>query len=235
MLSAEAKPHQHGAMSASSEQMIDAPDRFLLIAAAGAAAPDEAAFVRNIELVHRQLELGERLFDVMSAAWDAIDGRPQAFRGHLAMFDRCWLPGDGPLPFPDPGGGFPPTPWPRRMPFPCPDRRAPRLPPIRECDGEAARALREALDRTVQYTIDSVEPADACPGDTITIRGESFLFEGESGGVWFSSGRRGMPIFATPTSVTETEIRVVVPAGAQCGPLELDVPVGGRLLVCGTI
>ena len=36
-----------------------------------------------------------------------------------------------------------------------------------------------------------------------------------------------------PISATDTEIRVDVPAGAQCGPLELEVPVGTTVAACG--
>lgn len=126
-------------------------------------------------------------------------------------------------------GPFPPRPSPipcGRPPWPPdPDGYHTPFPPIIEdCTPEAIRGFREFLERGVAYTIESVTPNNACPGQEITIRGSNFEFHGRSGHVLFSGHSRGTKVRAVPTFYSTTEIRVVVPEGATCGDLELEIP-----------
>ncbi len=227
-------PHQDDGPPADPRgTIVEFEARLLLLAAAGAAAPDDTAFVRNVELVYGQLAQGEHLAGILASAWDALDGRPDSFRRALGSLGGCLPPDDKPFPYPpDPG----PLGWPDGGTLHWPGERLPTPPPrFAECDMEALRALVDAQLRAVRYTIDSVEPPRACPGDTVTIRGTNLRFEGQTVGVWFSSGQ-GTPIHAAPLSAptpTNTEIGVVVPTGAQCGPLELEIPVGTTVFACG--
>jgi hypothetical protein len=228
----EKAPHQDdGPPAAPRGTIIELEARLLLLAAAGAAAPDDAAFVRNVELVYGQLAQGEHLAGILASAWDALDGRPDSFRRTLGSLAGCLPPDDKPFPYPpDPG----PLGWPDGGTLHWPGEPLPTPPPrFAECDQEALRAIFDARQRAVRYTIDSVEPPRACPGDTLTIRGTNLRFDGQTVGVWFWSGR-GTPIHAEPLSpASDTEIRVVVPTGAQCGPLELEVPAGTTVFACG--
>lgn len=131
--------------------------------------------------------------------------------------------GGSPLPVPCPEG----PPWP-----PDPDEPFTDFPEEVDCEVEFIIAVKEALQRGITYSISDISPPRACPGDTITITGSNLVFEGNTGIVLFPSLRRGSPIPATPESWTDTEIEVVVPAGAVCGELELDIPVGATLLAC---
>jgi len=186
--------------------------------------------VRNVELVYGQLAQGQHLAGILASAWDALDGRPDSFRLTLGSLGGCLPPGDEPFPYPPDGG---PLGWPDGGTLHWPGEPLPTpKPPFAECDVEALRALLDARSRAVRYTIDSVEPPRACPGDTLTIRGTNLRFDGQATGVWFRSGR-STQIYAPPVSATDTEISVVVPMGAQCGPLELEVPAGTTVFACG--
>ena len=89
--------------------IVELEARLLLLAAAGAAAPDDTAFVRNVELVYGQLAQGEHLAGILASAWDALDGRPDSFRRTLGSLGGCLPPDDKPFPYPpDPG----PLGWP---------------------------------------------------------------------------------------------------------------------------
>lgn len=75
------------------------------------------------------------------------------------------------------------------------------------------------------YVIESVEPPDACAGDTVTIRGSNF--DGTTA-VHFVDDR-GRTVVAAPRSVAHDRVTVVLPDDARTGPIALYIPVQVRL------
>lgn len=136
-------------------------------------------------------------------------------------------PPDGIVPIPPPGVGGEPYPG---LPE-APDDEVPGIGDVPErsdmwdCVASSfPEVWRRLLDRRTRYEIVSVEPARACPGEVVTIRGENLTFEGNGGTVLFTHPD-GSAIEAEPINWTDSEIHLVVPAGATCTDLELRVPV----------
>lgn len=130
-------------------------------------------------------------------------------------------------------GDFFPGPFPSELP----DLPIPSIPEDLEhelCSAEAALAIGIIRDRvgfpprpresSETYTIDSISPAAACIGDTITIVGNGFT--SNAGLVRFTGRRllREAPVDTSAETWTEAEITVVVPSEAGCGPLALRIP-----------
>ncbi|HEX6717978.1 MAG TPA: FAD-binding protein [Pyrinomonadaceae bacterium] len=147
------------------------------------------------------------------------DGPPWPLPG------RPWsLPGK---PGPDDGPPWPPSPE-------GPDPSWGRDP----CEPEIILAFREFLGRRRFYSIDSISPPGACPGDVLTITGSGFIFEGSTGVVNFPTAVSGSFIPAEPLDGewTDTLIRVKVPEGACDGFLDLEIPGGAdTMLVCDVV
>ena len=91
------------------------------------------------------------------------------------------------------------------------------------CVVEIVRNLAQISDRSTRYEILGVEPARACEGQELIIRGENLRFEDRDGTVLFVRAD-GSAIEVVPIESTSTQIRVVVPPGAGCTDLELHVP-----------
>lgn len=205
----------------------------LLIAAVRVAANKPAQIHRNLGIINEQFCGLRGLTQLSQAALNALSGSfaDQAFFRRTLDLMGGICPDTLPRPFPPD-----PSPIPCGTPFwpPNPDDPSiPLDPGIEDCTPEAVRAFREIQEREVTYTIDSVSPANPCPGQEIVIRGSNFEFEGRGGVVLFAGRPRGTKIPAIPTSYSATEIRVIVPEGATCGDLELEVPDGAAsILVC---
>jgi IPT/TIG domain len=143
----------------------------------------------------------------------AAGGSPAALERFRAELD--WrIPECGPVPG-GPDGGIP-----------LPERR--NCLPWIDWHKECLRDVAPATPGT-PYLINSVTPTVACPGDRIVIRGTGF---GNAGLVVF---RRlgGGELKVAAESWTDTEIEVVVPAGAG-GGLWLEIRAG-EALVCGVL
>jgi hypothetical protein len=94
-----------------------------------------------------------------------------------------------------------------------------------------------------RYHIDAISPSDACPGQTLTIRGTNF---GPTGRVYFGSaglkdpasglgaGDPAVLVGVTPKTWTDTKIDVVVPVWATAGELHLNAFIR-HLDPCATI
>lgn len=225
-----AQPHEHVERSETPDALVSRVDRLLLVAAAAtASAGDAVRFVRNVGLVSAQLSLADRLSGVLGASREALEGAPQSLRHTMMIWAGCFGGLEMPLPREVPGGFR----WGDPMPGSW-DPWEPEIPTVDPCEVEMARAIGSILERRSEYSIDRIEPPNACPGETITISGSGLRFEGHTGVVWFSGPRRDMPIQALPAVWEEDRIEVVVPEGARCGPLELDIPGGAAsVAVCG--
>jgi hypothetical protein len=97
------------------------------------------------------------------------------------------------------------------------------------CAGGVHKSMSQIDRWGGRYQIDSISPADACAGQTLTIRGSGF---GAVGRVTFPAPKAGDPTFAlglpegvligvAPTRWTDTNIEVVVPTWATAGNLRL--------------
>jgi hypothetical protein len=71
------------------------------------------------------------------------------------------------------------------------------------------------------YVINSVEPANACPGDLITIRGSNFS---GTTAVHFINDR-GRTVSAEPVSAADDRVTVRLPEEARTGPVSLYIPI----------
>lgn len=208
----------------------------LLVAAIRTAGGDARRIHRNLGILADQF-CGLRGLDrLFGAAFGALAGglaeRLRFVDALLLLGGICEL------------GGFPsrePSPPPCGSPSWPVDADDPEIPgdfpiPVEDCTAEALLAVREALGRQITYTITGITPATgACSGSIITITGTNLTFEGNVPDVLFSGRPRGTQIRATPAFASDTEIRVVVPPGAACGDLELDVPGGAAsVFACDT-
>ena len=161
-----------------------------------------------------------------AGAADAFESGLRAFWGE----PECG-PTDKPLPpWPDPEPGpFPPRPspcpsWPPKRPFVrIPDAALEKW----LCQAEMVNALRQILAN--QYTITSLRPARACPGQTLLITGSNF---GTAGGLVRFRLIGGGSMDVTPSSWNDAEVRVTVPAEAVSGPLSL-IHYNDTVAVCG--
>lgn len=158
--------------------------------------------------------------------------------------DRPQMPGFGrPFNPSGPGGGFiwPPNPGAGGapglpLPFPPPMPEDPTIPGGLECLPEFIRAFIDiigpALGR-LNYSIDSVSPINACVGETITITGSGFFFDGNLVRIRFKGAEPGSTVLSEEvTPISDTQIDVVVPAGAHCGTIELGLDEPLTVLAC---
>ena len=135
-------------------------------------------------------------------------------------------PPDDPGHPPDPGG----TPWPGTgsTPFPIdPEDIDPEfgdIPERLEMWACLAEFFRRGVEFDEPYSITSIEPSHACPGDEVTITGTDLTYNDLGGEVHFSGPRRGTTVLGDVVEWSETKIRVIVPEGAVCGPVELRIP-----------
>ncbi|MDQ3690156.1 MAG: IPT/TIG domain-containing protein [Chloroflexota bacterium] len=91
----------------------------------------------------------------------------------------------------------------------------------------------DELARERSYEITSIEPADACVGEHVAIRGTGFQFENTQTVVTFSGQAADSHVVASIVDQpTDTLITVEVPAGASCGPVQLYTE-GSTVLICG--
>ncbi|MFB6080724.1 MAG: IPT/TIG domain-containing protein, partial [Haloferacaceae archaeon] len=188
-----------------------------LVAAAVEAAPDRAtrrAYVGTLLDGFRGLKAGT---DLYATALRTLEGEatPTELRAAFGYAAAECGPDDGPIPepFPRPEG-------------PLGEFVAGDLPWLR-CvfDAEARRLVGRGDD---SYTVAEVDPPDACPGETIIIRGSGFGTD--PGRVTFSTASGSTSVRAD--SWTDTEITVTVPDDARTGSLSLDVVIGTGE-VCG--
>lgn len=93
-------------------------------------------------------------------------------------------------------------------------------------------AVATAIPTPLTGLIESVSPADACHGETLTIRGRGFGPADGGRAVVFTSSSGTVAVSARDAlGWTDTEIRVAVPAGAVRGPIGLvRLPSGGASL-----
>lgn len=181
--------------------------------------------------------------------------RTMSFGGFPLPGPGGFNPGEGGVPVPGfgPGIGFGPSggaPW-FTWPPPTPDgggRPGPPQPPdpeIPPLDPGLTEHFEECLIFSIiprlhrlgigfrelvtgassSYTIDSVTPDNACPGDTITITGHNF--DGVAA-VRFVDDR-GHTISVAPATASDSEITVPLPAAAASGPVWLYIPITTRL------
>lgn len=160
----------------------------------------------------------------------AAESFERELRGFWGGSPECG-PTDGPLPpWPDPDPGpFPPRPspcptWPPRPPF----IRFPEV--VLEkllCQAEMVNAVRQILAN--RYTITALSPRRGCPGQTLVITGTNF---GTALGVVRFRVSGGGSVDVTPSSWSDTRVRVTVPGGVESGPLSLIIP-NETVEVCG--
>lgn len=93
------------------------------------------------------------------------------------------------------------------------------------CSLEALKKAAEVQANGPQYNIDSITPIDACPGELIVLRGRNFS---SGGSVEFESGE-----IVEDAQWSDTEIRVVIPAGTSAGQIKLNI-LQQTIVVCGT-
>ncbi len=207
------KPHAHRQWTPEDRPSIS-PERSIPLLAAAAAIGGAGLYSINRLLggVYRLLCQFEDFGNIHRLALDA--GRSEAALARFGAALDWRFPECGPFPSgPDEG-------------FPLPDRRncLPWLDWHKECFNDVGPGVP-----SVPYTIQSVTPAVACPGDLISIAGSGF---GTGGTVVF---RRlgGGELEVAAQSWSDTLITVIVPATTG-GGLWLKIPAGSRL-VCGVL
>lgn len=169
---------------------------------------------RYVGVILHELEHARRLdpiFDKIRVG----DMDQAAMLMDIGGFGGCG-PDDGPLP-----------PWP-----PWGEGRPPL---IDRClldilQGQIPR-LPGPLGLPVSYRLDTVTPASACPGTSVTLTGINF---GGGGTVLFPQRGGGGWVAAVATTWTDTSIVVPVPADAGCGTIKLKIPQGG-FRFCGRV
>ncbi len=135
-------------------------------------------------------------------------------------FDPLPGPGGSPIPFPDPGAWHDPV----------------GLPPVNEdCIEIVDIVAAAAAARGIRFTVTSIEPANACPGQTITIEGSGFSPAGQEPSVGFDIEDSRAKLFVPAETATDDTITVVVPDGATCGELEINIPVTEQVVACGQV
>lgn len=87
------------------------------------------------------------------------------------------------------------------------------------------------LGLPVAYRLDTVTPASACPGTSVTLTGINF---GGGGTVLFPKQGGSGRVAVAATTWTDTSIVVPVPVDAGCGTIELRIPQGG-FRFCGKV
>lgn len=199
----------------------------LVAAAIMLGGDDPVALHGNLAIIHDQFcGLGP-----VGTVFRAADKFRQG--GPLGGFERAWQdwfdqwgPDDGPpAPFPRPEPSPSPTPRGWNNPWPPVPGGLPRNPEILEkwaCTAEMVLAFRRirGLGLLTGYSITSVSPPNACPGDEITITGSGF--DAVAGEVRFRVSSGGT-IDVAATSWTDTSITVRVPDTAICGRLSLVI------------
>ncbi|MDH3652457.1 MAG: IPT/TIG domain-containing protein, partial [Saprospiraceae bacterium] len=191
---------------------------------------DARTMHKNLRTLNRQLHGLNRVKNIHHIVRQVFGG-DIGDKTHLLktmkFFGGSWGPDDGP-----PRGPIGPWPAPGSDPFPFPPvpGRGPIGLPVEledlerwTCTMELIRAFREAMSRRISYSIDSISPERACPGEELTITGSNFIFEGHIGSVVFQT--ESDSIFVAPESWTATEIKVIVPEEAICGYLDLNMPL----------
>lgn len=207
------KPHAHLQWTPEDRPSV-APDRAIPLLAAAAAIGGAGLYPINRLLggVYRLLCQFEDFGNIHRLALDA--GRSEAALARFGAALDWRFPECGPFPS-GPDGGFS-----------LPDRRncLPWLDWHKECFNDVGQGVP-----SVPYSIQSVTPAVACPGDLISIAGSGF---GNGGMVVF---RRlgGGELEVAAQSWSDTLIAVIVPATSG-GGLWLKIPAGSRL-VCGVL
>lgn len=195
----------------------------LAAAAVVSGTGDPVQLIRNVEILHHQLASVAVLDSLVREARRVLAGRPgsgERFLDALSIFEGAvgwprvpelpgWLPELDDIP------------W--------------ELPPVGQlCDAVTATALVRALESASTYRIDDISPPRACPGETITIQGSGFQGPGYGAvTVLFPGPTPGVRVPATPTSVSDDTIEVVVPDGATSGRLALDIEVDLVIEACG--
>ncbi|MEO6669463.1 MAG: IPT/TIG domain-containing protein [Ferruginibacter sp.] len=163
-----------------------------------------------------------RVSPIYKAANNAINGDVHSQQDVRSMI-HVWgedCRGHGGLPdFPDDRGGFDPS-----------KPMDPHMEDMLKCLDDLSKP--QAND-VINYSIDDVSPADACPGDTLTITGSGF--KNSAGKIKFRGNNYSNIVKADPITWTDTEIKVVVPAGAFYGPVDLEFPFRLGRFICGSI
>ena len=229
MASAALTPHPDAPVKP--HPCLTPPERFLPPYAAAlqiARGLDDAAYLLGT-LEHGLCGL-ERMNGLLGAATRALDGDGRRLEGMLAHFAGECGPDDGPLPpFPIPGPG-PECPEPPRPPDDFPD---PCVIERIDCVEQLIRNVGRLTTSSDPYVITAISPNDACPGDLVVITGSNF--GNVPGQICFPFG------FFAPGSTcvqaefwSDTEIRVLVPAGAGSGELFLKI-IEGHIVICGKI
>lgn len=188
----------------------------LAAAAMMTAAGDPVRTVRNVLAIGDQVHAVRQIQPLFAAARESLRGRSDRFVQLIGFFG-------GLCPYDDlPHGGAPfPLPWPRPVPF---DDDCPELIAV----------LAEAIRNRTTFSIASIDPVNACPGETLTIRGRGLVVGDTMPSVGFPVSGGGATLFvAVEPGATDTEVEVVVPASATCGPLEMEVPYLPPQIVCG--
>ncbi|WP_353130234.1 IPT/TIG domain-containing protein [Parapedobacter pyrenivorans] len=73
--------------------------------------------------------------------------------------------------------------------------------------------------------ITSFSPTSGIPGSVITINGKGF-----SPDTWSTKVRFGTVEASSITSLTETQIKVLVPSGATAGAMKINVETNGQIV-----
>jgi hypothetical protein len=196
----------------------------VILAAGFSARMQPQQLNRYLQTTLDQISAYRPISALYTAAQMALSGGSKElayFRTVLLGLNR-WC---GPDNFP-----FPPDPFPE---IPDPSISNPEVLEHWGCTADAVQAIRFLREQvgfpprprpaSGEYSIESVTPERACAGETITIRGTGFT--SSPGLVRFSGyrGRLSTPIDIAPATWTDTEITVVSPEDARCGPLSLRI------------
>lgn len=194
----------------------------LMGAAIAVAGDDLRAALRNTGVLLDQfcgLEPVGPIYRAAEMVLNRTPGGEDYLEQTMRFFGGEWGPDDGP-----PRPGTKPGPWPGPCPDPWPPLPGDPLLPINDGRLEAMLCtflLLNAWREGGTYFIDSILDEHACPGSIITITGQNF--GDEPGTVRFRSGGAELFIEVDPESWSDTEVTVIVPDGATCGPLRLVI------------
>lgn len=160
------------------------------------------AGLRNIHLAH----------DLYKTSMEVVQGGSiSPMRMMLMQFRNECGPDDGRWPFPIPLLDI----WGMHIP-----RFSSKEIEILECTLQNPSRPHILNSEDLAPKIASLSPQKACPGDTITIKGENFHPQCH---VRFSIGS-GEMLYTPVASVTDTELTVIMPPNAIAGPVDVGNP-----------
>ncbi|WP_420120545.1 hypothetical protein [Nakamurella sp.] len=202
-------------------------DRMALLMGAAKliAGEDDGRVNRNMNIVMGQLIEFYRCVTIYRTCRDAVLGDPLAQREVRRMIG-IWgedCPGREPIPDTFPGKGDPLD----GMDYPIDPELDERLPCLHDLT-PGSKSI-EVLD----YAIDAIVPAFACPGSEVTIKGRGFGTA--PGKVIFPGKAIASSIEVDATSWQSTRIKVIVPANATYGSIGINFLYHPGARKCGIV